>query len=42
MYDTTVLEHWILSYNANSCAPAQDIAAENERITLSMTHIDDR
>ncbi len=42
MYDTVGLENWILSYKANSCASAQDIAAENERITLSMTHIDDR
>ena len=29
MYDTIGLEHWILSSNANSCASAQDIAAEN-------------
>ena len=29
MYDTIGLKHWILSPNANSCASAQDIAAEN-------------
>ena len=35
MYDTTGLEHWILSSNANSCASAQNIAAENESVTLA-------
>ena len=29
LYDTIELEHWIHSYNANSCDSAQDIAAEN-------------
>ena len=30
MYDTVGLEHWILSSNANGCASAQNIVAENE------------
>ncbi len=29
MYDTIALELWILSSNANSCASAQDITADN-------------
>ncbi len=35
MYDTIGLEHWILSSNANGCASAQNIAAENEIVTLA-------
>ena len=40
MYDTIGLEHWILSYNANGCACVQNIAAENESVTLAehVTH----
>ena len=40
MYVTTGLEHWILSSNANGCACAQNIAAENESVTLAehVTH----
>ena len=41
MYDTTGLEHLILSSNANGCASAQNIAAENESVTLAerMTYL---
>ena len=35
MYDTIALEHWMLSSNANSCASAQNIAAENDSVTLA-------
>ena len=35
MYDTIVLGHWILSSAANGCASAQNIAAENESVTLA-------
>ncbi len=40
MYDTIELEHWILSSNANGCVSAQNIAAENESVTLAghVTH----
>ena len=40
MYDTIGLEHWILSTNANGCACVQNIAAENESVTLAehVTH----
>ena len=40
MYDTIGLEHWILSSNANGCACVQNIAAENESVTLAehVTH----
>ena len=35
MYDTIGLEHWMLSSNANGCASAHNIAAENESVTLA-------
>ena len=40
MYDIIELEHWILSSNANGCSSAQNIAAENESVTLAgyVTH----
>ena len=40
MYDTIGLEHWILPSNANGCACVQNIAAENESVTLAehVTH----
>ena len=40
MYDTIGLGHWILSSNSNSCASAQDIAADNR--SKYDTYIDDR
>ena len=35
MYDTIGLKHWILSSNANGFPSAQNIAAENESVTLA-------